>query len=204
MRTLAKRMLGWIAAATVSPVAAHFFVWAYLRRGHRDLIFQGHSQLMSLIPGVTGTFLRRAFYKLTLLECAPDCCISFGTTFATAEVRIKRGVYIGPFCNIGHADIGEDVLIGTGVMITSGRQQHYFSRLDIPIRLQGGANTRVTIGRDCWLGNGAIVMADLAEQSILSAGSVVTHATAPRSILTGNPASVVAVREQRPPRPISE
>jgi virginiamycin A acetyltransferase len=203
VRTLAKRFLDWIAAAIVSPVAVHFFVWAYLRRGHRDQVFQGHSQLMSLLPGITGNFLRRAFYKLTLLDCAPDCCISFGTTFATPDVSIGRGVYIGTFCNIGHADIGPDVLIGTGVMITSGRQQHYFSRLDIAIRLQGGENARVTIGRDCWLGNGAVVMADLAEQSIVSAGSVVTHAAAPRSILTGNPARVVAVREHRhgSPRP---
>lgn len=197
MRKLLKSVVDLIAFILAAPIAAHYRLWAAAMSSRRDQAFQGHSQLMALFPGATGNLLRRAFYRMTLLQCSQDCCISFGTTFATADVRIGRGVYIGPFCNIGHADIQDDTLIATSVMITSGRRQHFCSRLDIPIRLQGGENIRVTIGRDSWLGNSSVVMADIAEQSIVSAGSVVTRAAPARSILTGNPAVIVATREHR-------
>lgn len=203
MREIVKRIADLIAFVLVAPIAAHYRFWAALTVSRRDQAFQGHSQLMALFPGATGNLLRRAFYRMTLTQCSADCCISFGTTFATADVRIGRAVYVGPFCNIGHADIQDDVLIATAVMLTSGRRQHYFSRLDVPIRLQGGENVRIKIGRDSWIGNGAVVMADLEEQSIVSAGSVVTRPAPARSILTGNPAVVVSTREHRHSNPDS-
>jgi virginiamycin A acetyltransferase len=165
--------------------------------GRRLQTFQGHSQLLAILPGATGNMLRAAFYRRALTECASDCCISFGTTFATWEVTIGPGVYIGPLCNIGDADIERDVLIGTGVMITSGRRQHFFKRLDVPIRLQGGANTRVRIGRDSWLGNGAIVTSSIGSQCVISAGAVVFDDVHDRSIMQGNPAVCLSIREHR-------
>ncbi|HBJ36586.1 MAG TPA: hypothetical protein DDZ51_17890 [Planctomycetaceae bacterium] len=45
----------------------------------RNRSFPGFSQAMSLIPGTTGVFLRRAFYRLVLPQCDAAECISFGT-----------------------------------------------------------------------------------------------------------------------------
>ena len=39
--------------------------------------FPGWSQLFSLLPGLSGGYLRRAFYRLTFVECASDCWIEF-------------------------------------------------------------------------------------------------------------------------------
>lgn len=197
MRTLAKRVGDALAWLLVLPVLLHLQFWYAVRPSARDQTFQGHSQLLSLLPGLVGNYLRRAFYRRALTSCAPDCCISFGTTFATSEVTIARGVYIGSHCNLGHVDLQDDVLLGTGVLITSGKRQHYFKRLDVPIRLQGGEMQRVRIGRDSWLGNGSIVMADVGDQAVVGAGAVVVSAVPERAVMAGNPATIVTTREHR-------
>lgn len=85
-------------------------------------------------------------------------------------------------------------MIGTYAMITGGKNQHRFDSRDMPIRLQGGEFNPVTIGRDCWIGNGAIIMADLGEGCIIAAGSVVTKSIPPYSIAAGVPAKVIGAR----------
>ena len=59
------------------------------------MIFPGWSQAFSLIPGLTGVFLRRAFYRLTLHRCMADAWIGFGTVFSHPSAEIGRSVYIG-------------------------------------------------------------------------------------------------------------
>jgi acetyltransferase-like isoleucine patch superfamily enzyme len=90
--------------------------------------------------------------------------------------------------------IGDDVAIGSNVDILSGRHQHHFGRLDVPIQDQGGVFQQVTIGRNCWVGNSAVVMADIGADSVIGAGSVVVKPIPARSIAAGNPATV---RKQR-------
>ena len=53
----------------------------------------------------------------------------------------------------------------------------------------------VHIGDDVWVGAGAIIMADLATGTVVGAGSVVTKATEPYSIVVGNPARKIRDRE---------
>src|SRR5829696_7066988 len=44
-----------------------------------DDLFASCSQFLSLFPGKLGIFLRRAYYRCTLEQCASDCAIGFGT-----------------------------------------------------------------------------------------------------------------------------
>jgi acetyltransferase-like isoleucine patch superfamily enzyme len=189
----------FLAFLFVAPLAAAYGVTARLLPGRREAAFQGCSQFLSLWPGPPGDFLRRAFYRLTLVAAAEDCSIQFGTTFATPEVRIGSGAYIGANCNIAHCRIGDDTLLGSYVMVLSGNRQHHFDRLDIPIRHQGGSHRPVSIGRDVWIGNGAIVLADVGDQAIVAAGSVVTKAVEEKAIVGGNPARVIGRRETSAP-----
>ena len=156
--------------------------------------FQGMSQWWSLWPGLTGQWARTGFYSMTLRRCAASSCIEFGTILATPNVEIPEGVYIGAFCSIGDVYFGKDVLVGTGVSILSGKSQHSFARLDVPIRHQGGHNETITIGEDVWIGNGAIVMADVGDQAVVAAGAVVTAPVPPRAIVAGVPARQVGTR----------
>lgn len=152
------------------------------------------SQVLSLVPGIFGILLRSAFYHLVLERCSQECCIEFLTTFVDPRTWIGQNVYIGAQCNISMAHIGDDCLFGSGIMVTSGQNQHAFTSRDIPIRLQGGSMQLITIGRDCWIGNGAIIMADVGDGCVVAAGSVVTKPVPPFSIAAGVPAKVVGTR----------
>lgn len=162
-------------------------------------VFPGWSQIFSLLPGLTGNYLRRAFYWWVLPACGEGVCICFGTIFSHATARIGRNVYIGPFCSLGAVTLEEDVLLGSHVSITNGSSQHGIDRLDIPIREQPGVWPRVTIGRDSWVGDRAIIMADVGKHCVIGAGSVVTKPIPDYAIAFGAPARVVCFRNQNEP-----
>ena len=189
-----KGLVDFVAMLFALPFFVVYRVCAMLAPGRADTFFQSCSEALSIWPGITGGYVRRAFYRLTLRRCANDCSIGFGTVFATPAAEIGSGVYIGTYGNIGHATIGADTLLGSNVTILSGRQQHHFDRLDVPIRHQGGSYARVTVGRDAWIGNGAIVSCDVGDQAIVAAGAIVVRPVSPRTIVGGNPATVIGER----------
>lgn len=89
----------------------------------------------------------------------------------------------------------KNTLLGSGVHIMSGKKQHHINDLETPIKDQGGDYEKIVIGEDCWIGNGALVMADIGEHSIIGAGSVVVDKIPPFSIAVGNPAKVIQTRK---------
>jgi acetyltransferase-like isoleucine patch superfamily enzyme len=160
----------------------------------REKAFPGWSQAFSLIPGLTGVFLRRAFYRLALSSCEADSCISFGTVFSHATARIGRNVYVGLYCCLGDVTLEDDVLLGSNVSIMNGGGQHGIERLDIPIREQPGSWPRITIGRDSWIGDRAIVLADVGRRCVIGAGALVTKAIPDFAVAVGSPARVLRFR----------
>lgn len=164
----------------------------HLSRG--DGWFAGFSELVSLVPGKPGVFVRRAFYRMTLDSCATDCHVGFGTTFAHPRVNIGKRVYIGNRCTVGLADIGDDATVGSNVEILSGRRQHHFDDEQTPIQRQGGEFRRVQLGRDCWVGNSAVVMADVGAGAVVGAAAVVVRPVPANAVVVGNPAAVKRFR----------
>lgn len=183
-----------IADLLALPFVLCYHAQAALLRRRRNEVFQTFSHLLGMWPGFLGKYVRRAFYRRTMRRCSGTCSIGFGTHFATPDVEIGENVYIGARCMIAHVRILDDVLIGSNVDLLSGKRQHFFERLDIPIRLQGGEDRVVTIGPDSWIGNSAVVAEDVGAQAVVAAGAVVVKPVAPRSIVGGNPARVLAER----------
>jgi len=144
-----------------------------------------------------GEYVRREFHRLALEACSDDCCLSFGVVFSKRGARVGRRVYVGGGCTIGLATLDDDVLLASNVDVLSGAGQHRFEDGDVPIREQGGELTRVHVGADSWIGNRAVVMADVGERSVVGAGSVVTKTLPARSIAVGTPARVVGRRGER-------
>jgi acetyltransferase-like isoleucine patch superfamily enzyme len=188
MKALLRAMIVTISAMLTSPC------WLLARCQQRltggEGIFAGSSELLSLVPGLPGVYLRRGFYRMALEACSMDCHIGFGTTFAHPHARVGRGVYVGNRCTLGTVTLSDHATIGSNVDILSGRRQHAFDRLDAPIQEQGGAFKRVHIGRNCWIGNSAVVMAEVGDDCVIGAGSVVVKPIPPRSVAVGNPAAV--------------
>jgi virginiamycin A acetyltransferase len=160
----------------------------------KDRALEGSSQLLSLVPGVIGQYLRQAFLARVLAHCAPTATISFGTIFSKAGARIDDKVYIGPGCFLGLVHIEQDVLIGSGVHITSGSQTHGTADPSKPIREQEGQATMVRIGSGAWIGSAAVVMADVGANSVVGAGAVVTKPVPDAVVAAGVPAVVIRSR----------
>jgi acetyltransferase-like isoleucine patch superfamily enzyme len=160
-----------------------------------ESVFKTGAELLSLVPGKLGVVLRRCFYRMTLEACASDCHIGFGTTLTHRQIRIAKRVYIGNRCTVGQAVIEADVTIGSNVDILSGRHQHQHDRLDVPVQRQPGRFERVRIGWNSWIGNSAVVMADVGASCVIGAGSVVVQLIPPGAVAAGNPA---LVKKRRP------
>ncbi len=158
--------------------------------------FPGWSQAFALIPGLTGIYLRRAFYRLVLPRCDPGCCLSFGTVISHPTAEIGRSVYVGLYGCLGDVTLEDDVLLGSQVSVINGGSQHGIERLDVPIREQPGTWPRVTVGRDTWIGDRSIVLADVGHHCVIGAGSVVTRPIPDYAIAVGNPARVIRFRNQ--------
>jgi len=180
------------AAAVVIPVVVYR---VHARLAGVERAFPGWSQLLSLLPGLVGVYLRRAFYRMVLPTCGRDVCISFGTVFSHPTASIGNRVYLGVGCMIGDVTLEDDALVGSHVSIINGRRQHGIERLDIPVREQPGEYPRVVIGEDSWIGDRAIVTADLGKHCVVGAGSVVTKAVPDFAIVVGNPARIKGFRE---------
>jgi acetyltransferase-like isoleucine patch superfamily enzyme len=125
---------------------------------------------------------------MTLRRCSPESYIGMGTFFAHPQASVERQVYIGSYCVLGRTSIGERTQIASGVQILSGSRQH---ARDQHGHISEGNFEEVVIGSDCWIGAGAIVMADVGEGTTIGAGSVVSRPIPPRSIAVGNPARVI-------------
>jgi acetyltransferase-like isoleucine patch superfamily enzyme len=151
---------------------------------------------MSLFPGLTGQYLRRAFYRWVLPRCGEGSVVSFGTVFSHPTAEIGESAYVGVFCCLGDVTIENDVRIGSHVSITNGSRQHGTERLDIPVREQPGEWPRVTIGRDTWVGDRAVIMANVGEHCVVGAGSVVTRPVPDFAIVVGSPARIVGWRKE--------
>ncbi len=183
----------YFAFCTITfPIYASYRLLSLIE--NKDALIAGYSQLLSLFPGKFGNYMRKSALRFMITRCDNSCHISFGVLFSQQDTEIESGVYIGPQCNIGKCKIEKNCLLGSGVHIMSGKGQHYFHDLDTPIRDQGGHFEKVTIGEDSWIGNGALVMANVGKKCIIGAGAVVTDDIADYSIVGGNPAKLIKMR----------
>ena len=94
----------------------------------------------------------------------------------------------------GPVEIGDDCIFGPNVAIHS--ENHVFSNLNTPIRLQGATREGVRIGRDCWVGEGAVILdgVTIGDGCVIAAGAVVTKDVPDFSIVGGVPAKVLKKR----------
>jgi acetyltransferase-like isoleucine patch superfamily enzyme len=173
-------------------ITAPLWLLARIERacGSSESLFELGSQLLSLVPGAPGIFLRRGYYAMTLDSFAWDCHLGFGTTLAHRQVIIQKGVYVGHRCTLGMLVLEEDVTIGSNVDLVSGRHQHSYSVPHLPVQKQARGFVQIRVGRNSWVGNSTVVLADVGRGCVIGAGSVVVEPVPPMSLAAGNPARV--------------
>ena len=151
----------------------------------RDDGFTLGGQWLALVPGIIGDAARGAYYGRTLALFEPGASVHFGSYFSKRGARVRARAGIGAYCVMGLVDLGPGVRIASRVSITSGLHYHGSAA--------GGVSSedvvkRVLIGANTWIGEGAVIGADVGADCIVGMGSVVIQAVPDHSTVIDNPA----------------
>jgi acetyltransferase-like isoleucine patch superfamily enzyme len=186
-RAVKRGVQGIFALLTIPRICSYWIARSVV--GSRA--FGAASESIARIPGMRGVFARQAFYRRTLSHCGRDVSFGWMSVFSMTEARVADRVYIGRFCSLGYADLGEEVMLADGVQILSGGREH--TREDVAASMQSQKQwyQRVKVGRGTWIGAGAVVMADVGNYCIIGAGAVVNKPIPDCSLAVGVPARVV-------------
>jgi acetyltransferase-like isoleucine patch superfamily enzyme len=191
MRQLIKFILNKLSQILSLPFAATSWLESLLRK-ESEVIFIFWSNLFALVPGLPGAFLRRGYYSLTLDKCSMNCHIGFGSMFTHRSSRVEDNVYLGNYCTIGSAILGKNSLVGSRSSLLSGSQQHKHNDETGEWEAFSPENIRqITVGANVWIGEGAIIMANIGEGCQIAAGAVITNDTKSFIVLAGNPARFI-------------
>ena len=160
-----------------------------------EVIFQMCTHFLAILPGLPGAFLRRGFYSLTLDKCSLHCHIGFGTIFSHRSNILEKHVYIGNYALIGSSHLGENCLIGSRASILSGKELHALEDDGTWSPYSAERLAQVILAKNVWVGEGAIISANIGEGSMVGSGAVVSSNVKPHILVTGNPARFVSKLE---------
>jgi len=113
-------------------------------------------------------------------------------------IKIGNNVGLGSHghygSGIGGLEIGDDTIIGNYVSFHP--ENHNFSDLSIPIRLQGVSGKGIKIGNNCWIGAKATFLdgSQIGNGCIVAAGAIVKGEFPDNVIIGGIPAKVLKKR----------
>lgn len=165
----------WVGCRTIGPEKA----------------FRGSSERIAATAGTIGVYARQWFYGCTLAEVGDDVYFGYMSMFSKQDARVGDRAYIGRFCSVGLADLGEEAVLADGVQVLSGRHQHgtgdgRYEHGDLRFE-------KVTVGARAWLGANAVVMANVGDGATVGAGAVVTKPVAAGDKVVGVPAKPMDV-----------
>ena len=178
--------------------------------------------IINNIPGKSGFFLRKCFYKKLLNGNLLNCRIQRGfIAECSRNIFFGDDIYIGFNCKIfasnkskivigdkftcnsnvminsrgiGEIIIGKNVLIGPNSVLRSNN--HNYKTSQKPINQQGMSEGKITIEDDVWIGSNVVILPNviIGKGSIVAAGAVVTSNVEAFSIVGGVPAKLIGLR----------
>lgn len=153
----------------------------------------------------TGTIVQKPlFWTPEFIELGariliwPGCRIEgvdrYGNCDFSPLIRLGDGVSLQQHCHIviaGELEIGCDTTISSNVFITDS--DHGYDRLGLSVLEQPLAVRRTSIGRCCFIGVGARVLAGtmLGDHCVVAANAVVRGAYPDACVIAGAPARII-------------
>ena len=170
--------------------------------------------IISYIPGLTGVYIRRFFFKLRFrylgkkfyseigivisfpknISIGNNCFIMrLSSINACKESQIKIGDRASINYNVninssngGQIIIGDNVLIGSNVVIRAAN--HNINNPDLPIKMSGHAAGKITIGNNVWIGSNCTILKDvrIGDGAVIGAGCTIFEDVEEGSIILSN------------------
>lgn len=132
--------------------------------------------------------------RLMLAEIGEGCYIQppMYANWGGANVHLGKGVYANfnlTLVDDGHIFIGDRTMIGPNVTIVTASHPIMPELREKALQF----NVDVKIGRNVWIGAGAIILpgVSIGDNSVVGAGSVVTKDIPPNVVAIGNPCRVL-------------
>jgi galactoside O-acetyltransferase len=137
---------------------------------------------------------REALLKTMFAEIGEGCYIEppLHSNFGGAHCHFGNNVYANfnlTLVDDTHIYVGDNVMFGPNVVVATAGHP-----ILPALREQGlQYNASVRIGKNCWIGAGALVMpgVTIGEGSVIGAGSVVTRDVPANVVAVGNPCRVL-------------
>lgn len=137
---------------------------------------------------------RQELLRRMFAEIGPGCYIEppLHANWAGKHVHFGKNVYVNfslTLVDDTHIYVGDNTMIGPNVTIATGSHPVLPALRDRQMQF----NMPVHIGRNCWLGAGCIVLpgVTIGENTVVGAGSVVTHDLPANVVAVGNPCRVL-------------
>ena len=203
LRSAVKAAANAIALVLLSPCGLTCWLESSLSSGG-EVVFGFWTNVVAALPGVPGMFLRRAFYRLTLDSCSPECYLGYGMLFTHRHVVVEDHAYVGLYSLIGSAHLGKGCLLGSRVSLLSGPSLHALDAEGRWLPAELSKLQRIEIGENAWIGEGAIVMVNVGAGSLVGSGAVVSTRVRPGIVVAGNPARFVRRLRPDPEQPPSD
>ncbi|MBQ1372353.1 MAG: acyltransferase [Oscillospiraceae bacterium] len=170
-----------------------------LQRTIAKILYNGIAKHMPLSDG-TLSFGAKKFRRFCARQVLPYCGKNVNIE---QHARFAWDLSIGDNSGVGinaligpNVTIGKDVMMGPDCMIFT--TNHGMLRTNIPMwQQESSPPAAVIIGNDVWIGARVIILpgVHIGDGSVIGAGSVVTKDVAPYSIVAGNPARLIRMRE---------
>ena len=114
-------------------------------------------------------------------------------------IKIGNNVGLGEFAYLGGAaglEIQNDCIIGQ--YFSCHPENHNYTNLEIPIRLQGVSHQGIKIENNCWIGSKVTILdgVTIGTGSVIAAGSVVTKSFPANCVIAGVPAKLIKRRNE--------
>ena len=133
--------------------------------------------------------------KLIIKHCGSNVNIQRGADFSD-DLTIGNNSGIGVNCKLQTGvSIGDNVMIGSECLFCASN--HRIDSTDIPMNKQGYDRLNpIIIGNDVWIGARVIILpgVHIGDGAVIDAGSVVSHDVDPYSVVAGNPAKLIRMR----------
>jgi len=157
---------------------------------HYDLSISNHSEFNTDVSS-----------KIEFLGCANVGRYVLIDAYQACHIIIGNEVYLGDFSIIRGArckiHISECSIIGQGVKLLATNHKYINKALLVKNQDIDTLKNGIYIGRDCWVGAGACILAgvQIGDGAVVGAMSVVTKNVEPYAVVVGNPAKQITTRQ---------